>query len=883
VVFIAALGTTALAQVPQLINYQGRVAVNGVNFEGPGLFRFALVDGAGANHWLNAPDAAPADGMPDAPVSLTVTKGLYSVLLGDATVEHMAVMPATVFTHPDVRLRVWFDDGTNGSQLLSPDQRIAAVGYAMMAGNVPDAAITSAKLAAGAVGSTQIANGAIGSAQLAAGAVATDKLASGAVTNSILADGAITANKMATSGAWTETELTTIINPVAVGADMFGCAVASVGDNRLLVGAYANDTGAGNAGAAYLFDSSGNLLTTFPNPFPGVSDHFGCAVAGLDGNRVLVGADYDSTGTELAGAAYLFSTDGTLITTFANPAPADSDKFGCAVAAVGSDNVLIGAAEDDVAAVNDGAAYLFDTDGTLLTTFANPTPEDGDFFGYAVAAVGTDRVLIGAFCDNTGANDAGAAYLFSLDGTLLATFTSPNPTDYGNFGQSVTALGNDRVLIGAGHDNITGTIRAGAAYLFGTDGTLLATFTSPTPTSDASFGRSVAAFGDKQLLIGAPFDDSGGTDTGAVYLFHTDGSLLAMLTNPTPASGDRFGWTAAPMGTDRIVVGAEYDDTAATNAGAAYLFHSVSSYVPDLISESVRAGAIGSSQLAPNLAVSGSFTAASFLGDGSGLTNIPASAVTGTIPASQIATSPPGMVLIPAGTFTMGDVVDGETNIVTVTLSAFYIAANEVTLSQWQAVYLWATSHGYTFTNSGAGKSANHPVHTVDWYDVVKWCNARSEMEGLTPCYYTDASQTTVYRTGSVDLENTWVHWSANGYRLPTEAEWEKAARGGLAGQRFPWGDTITQNLANYTGNTGSYTYDLGPDGYNALGNDGTMPYTTPVGTFAPNGYGLHDMTGNVFEWSWNREGANEAGTDPRGPSTGTFRVGRGSAWPHNA
>ena len=244
---------------------------------------------------------------------------------------------------------------------------------------------------------------------------------------------------------------------------------------------------------------------------------------------------------------------------------------------------------------------------------------------------------------------------------------------------------------------------------------------------------------------------------------------------------------------------------------------------------------------------------------------------------------PTNMVLIPASSFTMGDNLDGESDAtpVSVTVTAFYMESNLVTFSQWQLVYNWATNAGYCFDDFGSGKEPNHPVQSVNWYDIVKWSNARSQQEGLTPVYFVDEGLTQVYTNGDVDA--VYANWTANGYRLPTEAEWEKAARGGLTGQRFPWGDTISESQANYDGNTAT-NYDLGPNGYNANFATGDFPYTSPAGYFAPNGYGLYDMAGNVDEWCWDWYGTPyEGGSDPRGPSTQSFRVVRGGSYPINA
>ncbi len=225
---------------------------------------------------------------------------------------------------------------------------------------------------------------------------------------------------------------------------------------------------------------------------------------------------------------------------------------------------------------------------------------------------------------------------------------------------------------------------------------------------------------------------------------------------------------------------------------------------------------------------------------------------------------PNGMVLIPAGPFQMGD---GDTFRLMhmVTLSAFAMDKWEVPIELWESVLAWGNAHGYDLVARGS-YGAMHPVRGVNWFNAVKWCNARSEKEGKVPAYYLDGAMSQVYRTGE-DVP-AGVKWDV-GYRLPTEAEFEKAARGGVAGKLYPWGtDEISPDLVNY--------------------NESKKRGTMPVGSYGANGYGLYDMAGNVVEWCWDWFGeyAHEPQTDPRGPISGERhlwrRVIRGGAWDFN-
>ena len=248
-----------------------------------------------------------------------------------------------------------------------------------------------------------------------------------------------------------------------------------------------------------------------------------------------------------------------------------------------------------------------------------------------------------------------------------------------------------------------------------------------------------------------------------------------------------------------------------------------------------------------------------------------------------MATNPPpqGMAWIEGGDVVLGQAGFAEP-VHTNFISGFWMDEMEVSIDKWTEIRAWAITNGYAFDHVGLGKTNNHPVQSINWYDCVKWCNARSQKEGLTPVYryisgYVGPNPIySTYKTGNLDISNSWVNWNTNGYRLPTEAEWEKAARGGRQGRLFPWGgDTIQHARANYF-STNTIAYDTSPTrGYHPTYDVGATPYTSPGGSFPANGYGLHDMAGNVIEWCWDWNGSYSASyqTDPRGPTTPGNRV----------
>ncbi len=226
------------------------------------------------------------------------------------------------------------------------------------------------------------------------------------------------------------------------------------------------------------------------------------------------------------------------------------------------------------------------------------------------------------------------------------------------------------------------------------------------------------------------------------------------------------------------------------------------------------------------------------------------------------------VVSIPADSFLMGD-IDGlfdQQPRHTVRLNEFNIAPYAVTNGEYK-IYCDLTGRAYP-PEGGASQAPqgyflnypNYPVVGVSWYDAVRYCNWLSQQYGFAACY---------------DTVNWSFNPSKNGFHLPTEAQWERAARGGLATKKYPWGDEDPGTRCNYQFYQGVLVDSMA----NFLNNRGPLP----VGKFQPNGFGLYDMAGNVFEWcnDWYQEDyySISPSQNPLGPTTGTERVIRGGAW----
>jgi hypothetical protein len=382
-------------------------------------------------------------------------------------------------------------------------------------------------------------------------------------------------------------------------SDYFGIGVSMSSDGtRVIVGAQQEDTGASNVGSAYIFvysSGSWSQEAKIQASDKQDSDSFGNAVSmSSDGTRVIVAAYTEDTGAANAGSAYIFAYSSGSWSQQAKIVASDaqaSDLFGSSVS-MNSDGtrVIVGAYGEDTGGSNAGSAYIYAYSSGSWSQEAKIQASDlsasevSGVFGISVSmsSDGT-RVIVGAQGEDTGATNAGAAYIFAYSSgswsqqqKILAS--DAQATD--NFGYSVSMSGDGaRVIVGARNED-TGGSAAGSAYIFAYSSgswSQEAKIQASDKQATDYFGYKVSMNSDgTKVIVGAYYEDTGATDAGAAYTFTLSGgswSQEAKIQASDPGADDRFGVSVA-MSADgtKFIVGAFLEDTGGTNAGSAYIF-----------------------------------------------------------------------------------------------------------------------------------------------------------------------------------------------------------------------------------------------------------------------------------------------------------------------
>jgi len=377
--------------------------------------------------------------------------------------------------------------------------------------------------------------------------------------------------------------------PDGTGA-RFGKALASLGSGRFAAGAPDADVVfhpeldhgfVADGGLVAVFDPAMQLAGEGAIPVNYLRRNYGAALSGFPNGLFLAGAGNSAPTAEanysFVGNVFLHGPQGELIRTWSNPdGPTNQfGYFGFAVAALGSNRFAASSLTDF------GKVFLFDATAATdpLVVITNPTPAARERFGYALARLGSDRVIIGDPADNLNGNRVGSVMIYDMSGKRLRTLHDPTGKDQ-YFGGVVEAVDEHRFLVTALQAAVSYTSNgqlqtnqsAGLVYLYDDSGTLLRTFASPNPAETREFGNALAMLGAKRVLIGAQYERIGAIETGRVHLFNLEGDHLETIDNPKPMLGDLFGGAIAALDDHRFIVGAPGDDTLRAEAGSIYGF-----------------------------------------------------------------------------------------------------------------------------------------------------------------------------------------------------------------------------------------------------------------------------------------------------------------------
>ena len=337
--------------------------------------------------------------------------------------------------------------------------------------------------------------------------------------------------------------------------DEFGFSVA-VGSNKIVVGAQGDDS---IKGSVYVYDLDGSNQTKITASDGAANDQFGFSVA-VGSNKIVVSARGDDSSK---GSAYVYDLDGSNEVKITASDGAAGDNFGNRVA-VASDKIVVGATGVDSFT---GAVYVYDLDGSNQTKITASDGAAGDLFGRSVAA-GHSKIVVGSSKVEGDATDSGSVYVYDLDGSNQTKITASDGAAGDMFGFSV-AVGSDKIVVGARDDHNDNGDDAGAVYVYDLDGSNEVKIIASDGAADDEFGFSVAVENDK-IVVGAMRDNDNGTNSGSVYVYNMLGRNEVKFIASDGAATDNFGRSVA-AGNSKIVVGANDAVVSSLQTGAVYV------------------------------------------------------------------------------------------------------------------------------------------------------------------------------------------------------------------------------------------------------------------------------------------------------------------------
>jgi hypothetical protein len=315
---------------------------------------------------------------------------------------------------------------------------------------------------------------------------------------------------------------------------------------------------------------------------PNSADSYGISVA-VGSNRIVVGSYLDDDNGSDSGSAYVYDLNGNEIVKLTALDGASTDYYGYSVA-VGCGRIVVGAYGVAVSNQSEaGAAYIYDLNGNFIKKITAYDFTSSDRFGWSVT-VGSGRIVIGAYLDDDKGVNSGSAYIYDLNGTLITKLTAFDGAGFDQFGSSVS-VGSGRIVIGAHRDDDNGS-DSGSAYVYDLNGNLITKLTAYDGASEDSYGYSVSVSSGR-IVVGSPNDGSG-MAFGAVYIYDLNGNLVKKSTASDIIGGARYGESVS-VGSGRIVIGTVTDERGSAS-GSAYVCDLNGNELVKLIGVNVSSG-----------------------------------------------------------------------------------------------------------------------------------------------------------------------------------------------------------------------------------------------------------------------------------------------------